>query len=92
MLDDLGVSKSGEQQPARLRLIIRLKPLAKVGGQSIKVVLQSVRAKDGHATRGKSGLEFMNNGVGHVLGTRPELNDGMSLVLASQAVHTQTSC
>ena len=75
MFDDLGISKSSEQQPARLWLIIRLKQLAKVGGESIKVVLQSVRAKDRNTTRGKSGLEFLNNGVGYVLGTRPKLND-----------------
>ena len=46
-----------------------------MGGQSIKVVLQSVRAKDRHTTRGESGLEFMNNGISHVLSTCPELKN-----------------
>lgn len=47
-----------------------------MGGQSIKVVLQSVRAKDRHTTRGESGLEFMDNRIGHVLRAWSELNDG----------------
>ena len=75
MFDNLGISKSGKQQPARLWLIIGLNPLAKVGGQSIIVVLQTIRTKDRHKSRGKSGLELLNNGVGYVLGTRPKLND-----------------
>jgi len=47
-----------------------------VGGQSIKVVLQSVRAKDRNTARGESDLEFMDNRIGHVLGAWSELNDG----------------
>ena len=76
VFDNLGISKSDEQQPCRFWLIFGLKPLAKVGGQSIKVVLQSVRAKNRHTTRGESGLEFMNNGISHVLSTCPELKNG----------------
>lgn len=76
MFDNLGLGKRSEHQPGWLSLVIRLKPLAKVGGQSIKVVLQSVRAKDRHTTRGESVLEFMNNGISHVLSTCPELNNG----------------
>ena len=51
----------------------RGKPLAKVGGESIKVAIESITGKQWDATRRQPLLESMDEPMGHGLGAGAEL-------------------
>jgi len=51
-------------------------PETKVGGDGVEIVLQAIRAEDGHTAIGEPGFEFVQDRVSHPLATLAYLEDG----------------
>ena len=65
----------GQECPDRFSLAFDGGPFAKVGGQCVEVVLETIRTKRGYTTNSKPGLKLMDNPISHCLDTRTDFDD-----------------